>query len=704
MRFILAAFLLCPVHGAQMQEELTVVFRDVRLHVVDENGDPVYNLKPEDFILTEDKRPRNITYFEEVGQDNQNSDGDEEMSSEEMEQEASEGVTGFQGESNVVILLDSSHMRMEAFAEYKKVIARFIKEQLGPRHLVKLVQMEDRLIHLSSFVKDKDLLLSGLEKAEYKGAQIRQIRHEETKVAEAFSYYLDLGNISEERELFKEDRLLELREAVRRKHMIKRNYFLLYKSIMDQFSEVLQQMSGSKTIYLFTGGGFVQGNETLVTPTSDISQVMGRRLNSSNVTVYSFIHVPRKSVFEDMARTDQIRLTDRMNPLSELGSEFQLADDTILENVIDLTKSPMDTSENTGGVSRSVNRLSDIQNVFDNFTRSVGHYYRLGYTLESPEKKSKVKIELAQKRKGWKLLYGKRFEPVKTYLEMDEKERAVSFESSLMYASSFRNDLDCSWGYTGFKGLNKGETVPAYIEMGQRPFPKNGYEVGFAALNDIRVPVDFSKSTILSANHEKPSLFYDVLLPVARPAYIRFQIVDLDTGEKSQFELPYERTDISRPDKFHISGVAMAPENAVKIFPLNHLREDVEPPEVGKSLVAMRKDSDPFAISNRLFVPAAEQNFKPAKQYHLYFQLKEASHPPGEYSIVHQLVRDNKEIWPSTLTITEVSNPEKGLFRCRGFINADGFQPGQYKLMLKAQKGELGEKAIATYQFTVLDH
>ena len=269
-----------------VQEQLRVIFRDVRVHVTDRQGKPVRNLKLEDFKLKEKGAEQEITFFEEVDL------------SPVRDEDGRESTIPRQrtSESNIVIIFDSSHMRSEAFPEFKRVIKKFIREQSGEHTLMKVVQLEDRLIHLSPFLRNENLLLDAVDSAEYKGAQIRAIRAQESIVAKSFADFLDPGYEPQEAALFRADKLYELREAVRRKQQIKRNHFLAFESSLRHLGRVFDQMSGSKTVYLFTGGGFVQQNRGLVLSTKSESRQLGRIMNSANLTVYSFVHVPHKSV------------------------------------------------------------------------------------------------------------------------------------------------------------------------------------------------------------------------------------------------------------------------------------------------------------------------------------------------------------------------------------------------------------------------
>ena len=402
---------------------------------------------------------------------------------------------------------------------------------------------------------------------------------------------------------------------------------------------------------------------------------------------------------EDFAQTGFTNLRDQPNPIRELGSNFMLASDTILENTTDLVQAPFEVSEKTGGVTHSLNRLSDIDRSFGVFNESVGHYYRLGYSLEAPKKTTTLEVTLRNPEKGWTMHYGKKFNPVKSYVDMDEADRAVAFEASLVYSQSFRQDLEVDWGFTGFKGLNRGETIPVYLELASKRFSKKGYDVGFAALNDVRDIIDYTRATVKHRGKGPKFLFYDVLLPRAKPRYLRFQIIDLATGDKSQFELPYSRKRING-EGFHISGMALALDNDATVLPVNHLRKEGKEPDEGLSLVAMRRSFDPFAIGNRLFIPAMEQVFTQSEEFHLFFQLKNAKGAMGDYGIAYRLFHDGKAL-PCSLVMTETAEPQAGTFNCRGLLKTAKLAPGKYQLRIQLKRDRQNEIAVGNHSFEI---
>ena len=302
--YLWLAVFLVPGVGAQeavTQEEIRVVFRDIRVHVTDRKGNPISGLRPSDFVLREDGAVRQITFFDEVNGIKRHRETPNDALQPETPQEAQ--VNRFGEGSNIVIILDSSNMRMEAFPEFKEVIREFIEENIGPEHSVKLVQLENQLLHLSPFLNDKDALLAALDQAEYQGAQVTQLRRLERQVTHSFSYLLQPGLIqdAEEMDLERGNYLIPLKDAVRQKIQLKREFFINFEYSLRQLARILDQMTGSKSVYLFSGGGFVTSNN-FMKPTKPLSNALGRTLNSANMTIYSFVHIPRRSLFDQFAR------------------------------------------------------------------------------------------------------------------------------------------------------------------------------------------------------------------------------------------------------------------------------------------------------------------------------------------------------------------------------------------------------------------
>ena len=669
-------FSLNALQGDAVQEQLQVVFRDIRVHVTDKDGNPVFGLEPGNFQVKEDGVPQTIGYFEEVDLRIKEPRNFEYFADEEGSGEGTPGkkVKSFGGERNIVIVLDSSNMRLEAFPEFKEVVKDFIDRNLREEDLVKIVQVEDRLIHLSPFLRSKSQLFSSLEKAEYKGWLYNKLAFHEREVVNAFEQYVSVLDPEE-----KEFHLYSLRNAITFKEMDKTAHFKTLDFSLNHLARVFDQMTGSKSVYLFTGGGFIN-RKGFTKTTKSLAAKLGRALNSSNATVYSFLHIPKESIFEKHQGASPISLQDELNPFQELGPQTQLAIGTVLEDEFNLLSAPLEISESTGGFLETAHSVSNIQEAFQEFNRRVQHYYRLGYTLEAPKGRTKLKISLVNKEKGWKLHYGKELNPIKPYLKMDEEERAVSFEAALQYSMSFRNDLDCEWGFTGFKADGRGETVPVYINLKTDRFPEAGYEIGFAALNDQRDLIDSTRAVVQNRSGARDYMFYDVLLPKSKPFFIRYQIIDLSTGARSLFELPYRRNEVNvGPVVF--GGMALAQNQDIKFLPMNQIRHEAEGDESTIPLVGLRKYMDPFALENAVFIPGTASALDPAKPINLFFQLRNVEKAVTDYSVNCKLEREGE---PKKCSL-EIQYLHKlkgsgGIYHCSGVLTGENLAAGRYKL------------------------
>ena len=148
------AFLMCFVGTifAQVHEELKVVLRDTRFHVTDKDGFPVKGLTQDDFSFSIGKEPLSLTTFEEVdllaARAKTETPGDDEMLP----------------KRNIIILVDTSNMDRRTFDQLIPSIDDLLEREAGPGTLIKLVQLEQYLTHLTPFSNRRESLDRGLEK------------------------------------------------------------------------------------------------------------------------------------------------------------------------------------------------------------------------------------------------------------------------------------------------------------------------------------------------------------------------------------------------------------------------------------------------------------------------------------------------------------------------------------------------------------
>ncbi len=703
--FVLLGCLGALAPAQDVQENIRVVFRDVRVHVTDKDGNPIRGLKKEDFNLSEAGETRRIDFFEEV-------DLSLELAKETVyhddglvEDPDARPVRKTNQERNMVVFIDSSNMTETAFGPFVQTVHEFIDSSVVDGDLVKVVQFDDRLEILTGFTASKQEMHAAVDKAKYGGNLRKRLESAEVEVIRHFSNFLapqeGQNATAQEMAVIRDGYRLELEDAVRAKHTIKSSYFDAFQSSLDYLARVFDQMSGSKSVYLFTGGQHVL-NRSLVKDTKRIVKQMNRGLNSSNVTVYTILHIPQESIGIKDRLAGRVRLDNENNPLGILGNTASPAEGTILEDTLELTTGPYEVSDGTGGIVQAAHSPSDIGNAFKRFQTRANHYYRLGYSVDSPDKKTRIKVDMVEAYKKAKLHYGKQFNPVKSYLELSPQDRAIAFEASLQYTRSFRDDLDAMPAFHAFKHpVEKGDMVPVTLGLKVKQFPKNGFEIGFAALNAEFGLIDLVRSTVKRNDADRDFLFYDVLLPKTKPALVRFKIVNLDNGEESLLELPYERDEHKETD-FHISEMVFFGKVDREMVALNHVRFTSSPEADRPVMVDMRKHYDPMAMANYVFKPMASQDLYPAKEHHLFFQIRNMDKGLEHYQIRYTLKRGGETL-PVQFQVKDAFKP-KGFgntYHFVGILSGIDFDPGKYELLLEVHDGQAKATAALQRSFSV---
>ncbi|CAM2069286.1 VWA domain-containing protein [Sulfidibacter corallicola] len=704
-----------------VQENLRVVFRDVRVHVTDRDGKPIKGLSAEDFKVVEDGKGHRVAFFEEVDLNVTQPTGtvyhdDGLVEDKDPDAPKQEGLTG---ERIMVLVIDSSNMTVDVFPEFIKVVHDFIDNAVKPGDFVKVVQLEDGLMPLSRFTTEKSRMHEAVDRAQHKGALYHKLAQVEDQVIGEYSRYLSPNNarlslvmdeggrgVAEERSKINTDqgrRLQHLEYTVRQKHVVKSKYFQTYVNGLEHLAHVLRPMSGNKSIYLFTGGQYVLST-SLIDPTKPLAETLSDSLNAANTTLYSLIYIPQRAIGQSVRESQSIRVEGLTNPLRKLGSKFQPIEGTVLEDTQALTSGPFHTSENTGGIMVAAHALGGFAKASQKFQERVNHYYRLGYTVEVPKKTTRVKVSLAGGRSGAKLTYGDRFRPLKSYLEMNHHERAVDFESSILFSQSRRNDLNAEIGYVGFpKPEGPGALVPIFLQLPVDRVPENGFELGFVTLNERRERVDLVTSVVKPKVQGKQVLFYDVLLPPEMPRFVRAKIIDLDNGQESILEMPCSSPD-SSGESLHISQMVFYGAPDSEMVPLNHIRFANLPEDQRQAQAGQRKMMDPLAMEKYLFKPAMTSVLPRANEYYLFFQLRHLNEPVQNYQVNYQVMRGGEPV-EVQFQVTDAYQPQTlgNAYHFVGTLAGPQLTPGAYELTLTVSGSEQSSQASLKRSFTIGD-
>lgn len=692
----------------QVEEELTVILREARVHVVNQKGIPVTGLDKNDFILVQDGEPQKIDYFEEV-----------DLFAEEtgLRQAPPPGNFAYSHQTDpryLVLVLDSSNMSLRSFKKFREAAIDFVRNTLHENDVVKIVQVDDGMRHLTEFTSDRSRLVQALRNADYTGRMFKELMVLERGIVDGIFQYMDGEELDSVREQRANDiasaagqdlqpqgpgltgmYARQINEYVDRKARLKANHFRTFYLNMLAVTQILKPITGSKSIMLLSGGSYLE-NAGNYPDTQLMAEKMTRVMNNSNITMYSLLNKPTVPTSRTILNMGDRPLENRntSGPIIDaqgLMTAHQFPPDgftqptqnTVLENDFQIESGPSFVAEATGGFFEITTWVKDIDTAMESLLFNASQYYRLAYTTNPNEKRVKLKIELreALKDQGYKLKYGEFFDAPKAFEELNAEERAIDFESTLLYSRSFRNDLSARWSYDFFHGTSGGYRIPVYVEVPQQPFPKDGYELGFALLGENYEIIDLTRSEILSNPADSNLLFYDVLMSRGLPKYIRYHLRNRSNGEMSFEEVSVDEFEEERPDRY-LSPIALASVDNTKMVAVNHFRE-------GSEREMQRRSEDPFLLGDSLYKPDVDRAFATGDSLGFFFHLYDAPQPADAYNIQLSIFREGE---PVTIqgSLNKVYTVGNNTHHYYGMLDTRELESGDFQLKLKVVDKQTG--------------
>ena len=698
-RFLVLFMSVGLVYGQDpVYEELTVTYKDVRVHVVDRDGNPVKGLTLADFILRERGAVQQPTYFEEVDLTSQVVESEVRVRNEGGQakavlEEAPETVDRF-----MVLFVDSSHMTPGNFRRVKRSINEFIETRVGERDFVKIVQFDNKFDHVTGFTKDRDILKQNVEDMVYQGRLRKEILRSQRSINNLIEEW-DNIEVPDMRPSYE----LNINQLIQEKGRIKADFYRTFYLNMLSMGNMLEHIKGAKSIFLFTGGGYLETNPKF-SNTADLADRLGRVMNRANATIYTMLFAASETLG---GAGDNLNLknTDpgfgrRLKTYSSFPPSDQFTDpaaNTVMEDNRQLESAPSVAAESTGGLYLRTFNADDARDQLRKLNDVSRHYYRLGYALDDPERRVAVSIKLRDKQKGWKLLYGKTFEPETPYLELKKDEQDIAFKAMLLYGQNFRLDLDSNWSYELLSRENGGFRVPVVGSLKTKSLPENGFELGFAALNEKKEMLDLTTMRIKDVELENNRFnYYELLLTDAKPKYVRASIRDLDTGDISFFQLEVEEEVKSGP---HIPSLMMASADDGKALGLNHLRvlkneeaiqqaSTLNTKKSKKKLAQLalsdldiaRRDEDPFNMGDAFFNASVKPyEFTPGVQYFM-FHVQEPIDAEGQ---IQFLVKSKTGYLQVPGRIGKKYLDDGHNLHVQGALNTSKLPEGEYSLFVR---------------------
>ncbi len=664
---------------AQVREQVTVVNRDIRVHVVDRDGRPVRGLGRDDFAIREDDAAIALGYFEEI---DLAAPPLHAATTDSGEPQTETGADDAPGPASLLLVIDSGSMSPPAFKNGVKALRQFVREAWDGRRPLKIVQIEERMAHLTELTRDKDQVLAALDSVKRKGLLWRQLEALERDIVDNVLLFLQWPAHR------RQAAATQINHGVRQKALAKERAYRAFFLNMSLFAAYLEGLPGHKSVFLLTGGGYLE-NGIQHKDTADWAQQLNLALNRANVTLYAVLAKAMQTpaerrlmiagdgalppnpygLTENRLQSLSYFPLDAFDPDAGVVETVETpAMNTVFENRRQQESAPRAATDGTGGMLQTSGRA-------DVFTRELGglyaasnHYYRLGYSrlLAEIRPDAAVKIEVRDaKVNRWRVRYGRKIGKPKALAAMTAEERALDFEAKLMFGLTRRNDLDCQWGFGLFPDPQGGAQIAVYARLPAAAFPEAGYEIGFAALDRLGSPLAAVKSLFRGGPDHRPALIYDTLATAETPAALHSFVRDIDSG-KTSFHRQALAPDALTPPLITPLILAADPEELT--LPL---RDDAP---------AADRAADPFKLGPLLFRPRAGARFHAPAQIGFLFTLYDPQTASKAFRSRIAL-EGEKAVLPGVLERLDMPGP--GVYRFFGRVDTAGLAPGEYRLTVK---------------------
>jgi len=678
-----------------VQETLQVVVRDIRVHVVDRDGEPITGLRDLDFVLQEGGELRELVYFEEV---DRRLDRDAAQTSKpaiDLAERAAELPVA--ADRAMVLFLDTSNIHKPAFDAVLGAAREIIARETADGTRVKLVHFDDVLHDLSPFSRDGEMLDRALDNVVYRGRFLQKLRDQQERVMRAND---DLQAALQRGEAggFIESLELNLNIELSEKERLKMNHYRAYHFHMDMLSRSLAAFPEAKSIFHLSGGIYLEaGQRQTYGRTSRDADLLAKLLNQRGVTVYSLLQTDIRPIGSDVPR--------------RFATDYDAAitggySNSLYEDGMQLQSGPFTIAERTGGFFARAKGLSTTDEKLRRLQNASRHYYRLVYTLDRAEARNRVKVSLARKIRGAEVVFGKEFARTKPFARWDELTREVDFESKLRYDPSMRNDLDTDFYYRRFAAADSEIAIPVTVDLPLEARPEKGYELGLAAFGDDDYVLDVVKTKLANLPDVEGLRLYHVLVTEQDPVRLRFFLRNLDTGA---YALHEERlkTSFDNPEHFHISEVMVTQDDHYRLLALNQMVDEEgkageqekkrrwfwqkkKAGPVPDRAIDLRKQVDPLAMAGYLVHGKPRDSLEPGKPVELFFHLYHMDGEPDAYAVKAWVTR-NEARTSLPIEIVDRYQPEPGTARYRVRTPDLALATGDYTLILQAFHRETGQ-------------
>ncbi|MFQ6038553.1 MAG: VWA domain-containing protein, partial [Candidatus Aminicenantales bacterium] len=608
-----------------LEYEVKVVVVDVPVYVVDRQGNPVLDLKPEDFVIYEEGKKQKITHFALIRNDSP---------------QIRSLIRKYpSAQRHFLLFFDLSFASLKGILKARDSALKFIQEKLLPTDLVSLATFSifTGLKIITPFTNDREQLM--------RAASTLGVVEDSNRVRGPagflFKPYQDISisdTKREEGESLKDQITENIEMALRGVEKFNRENYKGYVSSFIQSMKTLAQslniIAGRKHLIFFSEGfdSEILVGKSIRDDDRTFDALMKRELWKID-TELAGSPTLRMNLFETLQLFVNSDCTIHTVDIGGLRSESQTDRVSGAPSSLSAIRSGQDTlnliAHETGGHAfRNINNLDEP---LENILKLTNAYYLLGYTPEEEEKEGKFrKIKVEVKRPDVQVSYRKGFytqKPYEKFSEFEKKLQLVEYIAKDIVSEEIQfHSLPAS-----FRGTPEIAQIPVFIQFpGEQFFTKKRkskelkLEIYGYALNSRGEFIDFFHQP-LGLNLKKLGKrlrtsgikYFDLLLVPPGDRYkVKLIVRDSETGEIGshihEIDLPdYEDKNLA------ISRPVFVESAKDWILTRGYNPEKPSGRKEGEGLPV----AYPFTFENQQFIPGVLPVIRPSVPAQIYFRV-----------------------------------------------------------------------------------
>jgi len=644
-----------------VSESMTVVYKEVRVHVVDENGQPTPGLKPHNFQLKVNGEPVEHSFFQEV----------------KLTQAEEKGSLVENDRRHfMLIFLDSSQMGERNFAAARDAAQSLIEKNAGGETYIKLMHVDGGVRELGNFTNRKDMLLGLLNTVTYNGSLLQEHTRDnlglkDTIETQNWALSLTGDGSGDELNQFAKNFEHMVTNSFQKREKGKFKHYLHYHDAISSQAQMFNYLRGDKSVWILTGGQFGQ-------PT--MADTLNKSLNTASTTVYTLMFDAAASARFDWQESNYDR--------------------------VQLTHDSKDTAVSTGGIFAKTSVASKARQKLTEMETISNHFYRMAFAVPEGADELELDIQLKDTSPELTLHYGSKFKTQAPYQALSVDNRRLALDAMLRYSDTFIDELNLETSYAAYARSGGGYRIPVFVGLSEEPV--GNLEFALIAFDEEGGVLDQTLLQLETKTDERDKRqYYDLLLTDAPPSKIRISVRDMGNGARSFLEILIGPETLNSAERGGISTLAVNTTAGQGCLALNRVRTQriqkrlqqmetaltqVENTEKGKYEASIqwlgkllgeeqeKLEHDPFLLGKQYFIPALQPSL-PQGSVQFLFHLDEVEDQDFQLQF---LVKHNEQTIQAPVKLARTWRAGIGKVHYVVVLEGDHLEQGNYEFLVRA--------------------